>query len=99
MPIAARDGSLTWREVFSSPEESRVKAEDALGGRCANVERDCDLNALAAFAILKYQCGGGRYGMLDAIGAGIHEVVERAELDRIADNIVYWRRRGEVERA
>ena len=99
VPLTARDGSLTWREVFASPEESRRKAEEAIGRRCANVERDCDLNALAAFAVLKYQCGGRRYGMLDGIGPGIHEGVERAGLDHLADNMVYWRRREEVERA
>ena len=99
MPIAARDGSLTWREVFSSPSENREKADGALRTRCPNVERDCDLGALAAFAVLKYQCGGRRSEMLRHIGPGIHEAVERADLEGLADNTVYWRRRAEVERA
>ncbi len=99
VPLTARDGSLTWREVFTSPAENRLKAEEAMRGRCANVARDCDLNALAAFAVLKYQCGGRWYGMLDAIRSGIHDGVERAGLDQFADNMVYWRRREQTERA
>ena len=37
--------------------------------------------------------------MLRRIGPGIHQVVEQAGLDDVADNTVYWRRRTEVERA
>lgn len=99
MPIAGPDGSLTWREVFSSPLQKREKAYEALRTSCPNVGRDCDVAAVAAFGVLKYQCGGRRYGMLRRVSPGIHGVVEGAGLDALADNTVYWRRREEVERA
>ncbi len=99
MPIAASDGSLYWREVFSSPLEKRDRAERTLLTRsCANAGADCDLDALASFGVLKYQCAGKRYEMLRHIEAGIHEVVERAGLGDLADNTVYWQRRTEVEK-
>ena len=99
VPLQAVDGSLVWRRIFSSPRHSRENAERAMGRSCAEVERDCDLDALAAFAVPKYQCGGRWYAMLRHIGPGIHQVVEQAGLDDLTDNTVYWRRRIGVERA
>ena len=64
---------------------------------CTEAE-PCDLDAMAAFAILKYQCGGRRNAMRRRIDPGIHMVVEQAGLDNLADNTDYWRRRTEVER-
>lgn len=99
VPLAATDGSLVWRRVFSSPIQSREKAEQAMSRSCDEMERDCDLDALASYAILKYQCGGRRYAMRRHIRPGLHQVVERAGLDDLADNTLYWQRRTEVERA
>lgn len=99
LPLGAADGSLTWRQVFSSPIRDRQNAELAATAACAAMTSDCDIDALANIAILKYQCGAKRYAMLRHIEPGLHEVVQRAALDDLADNTVYWRRRSEVERA
>lgn len=98
VPLVARDGSLTWAGVFSTPRENRDRAAQAMLRRCSNLKHDCDLDALARFAILKYQCGGKRHQMLGHIRPGVHEVIVRTDLDKLADNTVYWARRDEVQK-
>ena len=99
VPVLARDDSLTWRHVFSAPSRSREKSLQVLTAQCREATRECDVHALAAFAVLKYQCGGRRYSMLQRIGPGIYEVIARAALDDLADNAEYWRRREDIETA
>ena len=105
MPLTVTDGSLTWRQVFSEPLAKRAAAIDVLrrecrfhdGGASPDGVEDCDLDGLAEFGLLKYQCAGRRPHMLIRVAGGIVESVAAAGLDDVADNMVYWWRRREVE--
>ncbi len=104
MPITAGNGSFTWRRIFAQPLEKRRKTIKALQHSCefndgtsSESEDACDLNTLAEFGLLKYQCGGRQFHMLNRITPGIAAAVAEAELDGTADNFLYWERRWEVE--
>ncbi len=105
MPVATLDGALTWRRVFSDSLGKREAAIDVLrrqcvfhdGGVSPDGVGDCDLDGLVDFGLLKYQCGGRRFHMLNRVAPGLVEAVGAAQLDDIEDNSVYWARRQEVE--
>ena len=75
MPFHAKDNRITWRYVFDQPQVKRSLVLDALAKQeCRSIPDNTDVNelaehcrvdAIADFAVLKYQCAGNYHGIRD----------------------------------
>ena len=108
MPFAAKDNRITWRHVFDRPEVNRRLVIDALSkSECRTVPHDvavnelaerCRADAIADYAVLKYQCAGDYYGTRGRIEEGVELPWWYVlPLERLFDNESYWRKRWGIE--
>ena len=110
MPLESKDNRITWRYVFDQPQIKRSIVLDALSNpECLSASADapqdalaerCRADAIADYAVLKYQCGGDYYGIRARIANGTEAPWWYTyRLERLLDNESYWRKRWGVERA
>ncbi|MCY4095774.1 MAG: hypothetical protein OXG05_11710 [Gammaproteobacteria bacterium] len=110
MPFEAADNRVSWRYVFDQPHVKRSLVLDALSNpECLSALNDvapdalaerCRADAIADYAVLKYQCGGDYYGIRSRIANGTESPWWYTyRLERLIDNESYWRKRWGVERA
>ena len=110
MPFEATDQRITWRYVFDRPWAKRRLVLDALANpTCLLVQdqiasnhlvEDCRVDAIADYAVLKYQCASGYYRIRGRIKNGIELPWWYVfPLERFFDNESYWRKRSGIERA
>lgn len=110
MPFEAKDNRITWRYVFDLPEAKRWRTLDALSKpQClsmpddmapADLAEQCRVDAIADYAVLKYQCAGDYFGTRGRIANGTESPWWYTyRLERLLDNETYWLKRWGVERA
>ena len=110
MPFEAKDDRITWRYVFQYPLAKRRLVLDAFAipeclSSSENIPTDdlaerCRVDAIADYAVLKYQCGGSYYGNRERIAAGVDLPWWYVNpIDRLFDNESYWQKRSGIERA
>lgn len=110
MPFEATDNRITWRYIFDRPQVKRTLVLDALSNpECLSTSDDvaldglaeiCRADAIADYAVLKYQCGGDYYGIRSRIANGIDMPWWYSyPLERLFNNESYWRKRSGIERA
>lgn len=108
MPFHASDNRITWRYVFDQPQLKRSLVLDALAKQeCRSIPDNTDINelaehcrvdAIADFAVLKYQCAGNYHGIRGRIDEGIELPWWYVyPLERLFDNESYWRKRWGIE--
>ena len=110
MPFEAKDNRITWRYAFDQPMLKRKIVLDALsnpeclkvpeGAAQEDLAERCRVDAIADYAVLKYQCGSGFYRMRGRIENGIELPWWYVfPFERLYDNESYWRKRWGIERA
>lgn len=110
MPFEATDHRITWRHVFDRPWAKRRLVLDALDNPAClmapdqlasnRLTEDCRVDAIADYAVLKYQCASGYYRIRGRIEQGIELPWWYVfPLERFLDNESYWRKRSGIERA
>ena len=108
MPFDAKDHRISWRYVFDQPLSKRRLVLEALSNpECLlapdadaanNLAEHCHADAIADYAVLKYQCASGYYRIRGRIERGIELPWWYVfPLERIFDNENYWLKRWGIE--